>query len=149
MARETVDEAQRQIGQRAAVEVDHRELFGAVERMRLAEQAVARIVHQKRRFEIACGEFARRSVGRNRRERGRRAGCAAWVAGGAIFSAIAVKLRDPPREQHDLVAVLGKTCASAVPIPEEAPVISATGLAEPAEIRSAVEGLSISMLEPP
>jgi hypothetical protein len=42
MARRAVDETQRQVGERAAVEIDHRELIRAVERVRLAEQAVAR-----------------------------------------------------------------------------------------------------------
>ena len=66
MTREAVDPAQREIGQRAAVEVDHRELVLPVERRGRPEQAVARIVDEKRRLEIAGGQFLReefRAVG--------------------------------------------------------------------------------------
>ncbi len=58
-----VDEGERQLGQRAHVEIDHRELLGAIERRRRPEQAEARIVDDDLRLDAvpsASRDLARR-----------------------------------------------------------------------------------------
>ena len=51
MARHAVDEHQRQFGQRAHVDIDHRQLFVATERRRGAAQTKAGIVDDNRRLQ--------------------------------------------------------------------------------------------------
>src|SRR3954452_22763051 len=63
MARETVDPAQREIGERAAVEIDHRELIVTIELCGRPEQAVARIVNEISGLEIANRELLRDELG--------------------------------------------------------------------------------------
>ena len=64
-ALQAVDEGEREIGQRAHVEIDHGELLGAVERARGADQTEARIVDHGLRLEITrrqCrGDVVRRA----------------------------------------------------------------------------------------
>ena len=57
-----VDPAQRQVGERAHVEIDHREFFGAVECGRLAEQAEAGIVDDDGRLQPARRQSPRRAA---------------------------------------------------------------------------------------
>ena len=106
MAREAVDPAQREIGQRAAVEVDHRELVLPVERRGGAEQAVARIVDEIGRFEIAGGKFPRdefRAVGTREVHR-KDMRCA--MSGGANARGNLGELGRSARRKHHLVTVL-------------------------------------------
>ena len=72
MAREAVDEGERQLGQRPHVEVDHRQLLGAVELGGAADQAEAGIVDDVLRLERRARQALRRcgaprSAGRDRR----------------------------------------------------------------------------------
>ena len=62
MAREAVGEAQRQVGQRAHVDVNHAELFGAVELQPLAHQAEARVVDEILGFDTGRGQRRRNHV---------------------------------------------------------------------------------------
>jgi hypothetical protein len=138
----TVDEAQRQVGERAAVEIDHRELVGAIERVRLTEQAIARIVDQEGRLELARLELAGdpvRAVGTREidREDMRRA-----MAGVADALGDRGELRNAPRRQHDLVAVLGEDLGKRGPDPRRSAGDQVTGLSwnlrDPARARGPV-----------
>ena len=51
-----VDEVERELGHRAHVEVDHRQLLGAVERGGAADQAEAGIIDHVLRLDALCGE---------------------------------------------------------------------------------------------
>ena len=75
---EAVDEAEREFGERAHVDVDHGELLGAVEGIRRAEEAEARIVDDHVRLDAAAlegggdrlrGIVAPEICGQNRRPR--------------------------------------------------------------------------------
>ena len=108
MARQAVDKAQRQIGERARVEVDHGELLGAVELGGGADQAEAGVVDDEVRLKASraklVGDHGRRvaldEVGRDDL-RPRQA--ARFDRTGQL-----VELRRAPRHQHQLVPVRRK-----------------------------------------
>ena len=107
VALEAVDEGQRQLGERAHVEIDHGELLVAIELRRRADQPEAGIVDDNRRLEIARAELGgdaadgvRRARGRGgRHSRPRPAGRGDFVG----------ELDEPvlaARHQHELVSML-------------------------------------------
>ena len=105
---DAVEPAQRQVGERADVEIDHGELLGAVEIGGLAEQAEAGIVDHDRGLEAGGAQGVRQPR--------RAVGLAqiggdhvrARMTGGGDLVGQGVQLRLAPRGEHQRVAVLAQ-----------------------------------------
>ena len=108
MPRDAVDPAQREIGEHAAIEVDHGELFGAIEFGGIAHETEAVIVDHDRRLETFLRERSRDVC------RPVRAGevgdnyTGAGMTGAGDFVGKCCELRLPPRRHHHLMAVRGE-----------------------------------------
>ena len=68
---EAVDEAERQVGEHAHVEVDHRKLLRAVEARGGAEETEARVVDQELRLEAGLAQLVLDPRRRRRADRDR------------------------------------------------------------------------------
>ena len=108
MARDAVDPAQRQVGQRTHIEIDHRELLGAFDLRRRPVQAEARVVHDVLRLEPAPEQFvrdARRGVGALQVDRN---DVGLVLVGGAELARQQDHFLLAPRDQRNLVAIGGE-----------------------------------------
>src|SRR5262245_757745 len=105
---EAIDEGEREIGERTQVDIDHRKLLGAVERVRGSNEAEARIVDDHVRLETALlerlGDVARGIDARDVRSQNGRPARALRRNG--------IRQRGErllaPRDQNEFVAVGGK-----------------------------------------
>ena len=129
MLHDAVDPAQRQICERAHVEIDHRELLGAVDFRRGAVQAEARIVDDDRGLEAASEQLVRDACRRVRAlqiGRDDDAACT-WPRPRARFASRTISFS---RRATSAISwpLRANTRASAAPMPTDAPVITVTGL---------------------
>jgi hypothetical protein len=85
-----------------------RELLGAIERVCGSEQPEARIVDHERRLELAGGELMRDPVGAVGAREIHGQDVRHAPAGAADGLGDRRELRDTPRGEHDLMAVLGE-----------------------------------------
>ena len=108
MAGETLDEAQRQVSERANVEIDHCELLRAVEACRRAAQAEAGVVDEDGRIETARGERAGKLVRPARLGKIDRQQLRGSPAGGGNPFRHSLEPIEAPRHQHGCVPVCGK-----------------------------------------
>ena len=108
MALQGLDPAQRQLGQRPHIEIDHGELLGAVALGGRAEQAEAGIVDNDGRLQ-AAGEQLMRDPGRSvDSSKVHRHHVGFWLAGRRDLAGDGRKLGLAPGDEGDLVPVLGK-----------------------------------------
>ena len=108
VAREAVDEAQRKIGERAHVELDHGELRRPIEPCRLPEQPVSRVVHDDGGLDAARGELLIDAITGAALHQIDRQDMRPRPAGRGNSVRDLGKLCRATRHQHDFVPMLGE-----------------------------------------